>query len=70
MGIKIRIVINLAGMEYISKDGYEDSIKTAVNGQIRGELMNDVRSSEFPRCPFQLSSALTRRIKYLLIKNK
>ena len=50
MGIKISIVIHLAGMEYTSKDGYEDSVKTAVNGQIRGELMNDVRSLEFPRC--------------------
>lgn len=57
-------------MEYITKDGYEDSIKTVVNNQNRGEFMNDVTSSEFPRCPFQLSSALTRRVKHLLIKNK
>jgi len=69
MGIKIRIVINLAGMEHISKDGYENSIKTVVNGQIRGELMNDVRSSEFPRCPFQLFSALTKSTKHFLTKN-
>lgn len=70
MGIKIIIVINLAGVEYISKDGYEDSIKTTVNDQIRGEPMNDVRSSEFPRCSFQLTLALTGKIKHLLIRNK
>lgn len=45
MGMKIRIVINLTGMEYISRIAMRRVWKkTAVSGQIRAEFMNDVSS--------------------------